>query len=313
MRAVVKALRTASAARGGVGAATRRRWGGRPHDGFALAIYSAGTRAGAMRVDCHVHLNDYHTVESAPTHENVRRLAEQMDKHALDHCMVLTSYLVNEDRPSAQRVLELVGGDPRIHVVEGVPVTGAPEWDAIEERLRARRTWGLKIYPGYEHAYPSDPAFEPVYRLAARHRVPVMVHTGDTYARHAKLKFAHPLEVDEVAVDHPDVQFVLCHMGNPWFRDAAEVIYKNQNVSADISGLVLEEFTAPLEKMMREDLEHAILYTGDPDKILFGTDWPLVRMAPYLRFVEQLQIEPEHRAMLMGENAARLFRLPRPA
>ena len=61
---------------------------------------------------------------------------------------------------------------------------------------------------------------------------------------------------------------------------------------------------------MREDLEETILYTGDPDSILYGTDWPLVRMGPYMRFVEQLQLEPEQRAKLMGGNAARLFRIP---
>ena len=46
--------------------------------------------------------------------------------------------------------------------------------------------------------------------------MPVFFHTGDTYSPEAKLKFAHPLGVDEVAVDHPDVKFVLCHLGNPW-------------------------------------------------------------------------------------------------
>lgn len=264
-----------------------------------------------MRVDCHVHLNDYHVGESAPTEQNVLRLREQLDKHRLDHCMVLTSYLVNEDRPSAARVLELVDEDPRIHVVEGVGVTTqAVDWEAVEERLRQRRTWGLKIYPGYEHVYPNDRAFDEVYALAAKHRVPVMVHTGDTYARHAKLKYAHPLHVDDVAVDHPDVQFIVCHLGNPWFRDTAELIYKNPNVSADISGLVLEAFTAPLERMMRKGLEEVILFSGEPDKILYGTDWPLVRMAPYLRFVEHLKMQPEHHALLMGKNAARLFRIP---
>jgi uncharacterized protein len=263
-------------------------------------------------VDCHVHLNDYHADRRAPTEEHLARLRAQMDKHGLDHCMVLTSYLVNTERPSAKRLLDLMADDPRLHVVEGLGVT-APEpvdWEAVGQRLRDRLTLGLKIYPGYEHVYPTDKAFLPAIELAAKHRVPIMIHTGDTYAPRGKLKYAHPLHVDEVAVDHPDVDFIICHMGNPWFRDTAEIIYKNQNVHADISGLVLEQFTAPLEKMMREDLEEVILYTGDPDSILYGTDWPLVSMGAYLRFVEQLNLEAEHREALMGKNAARIFRLP---
>jgi predicted TIM-barrel fold metal-dependent hydrolase len=53
--------------------------------------------------------------------------------------------------------------------------------------------------------------------------------------------------MDEVAVDHGDVRFVLAHLGNPWLIDAAEVIFKNPNVWADLSGLLVgtaEQFQA---------------------------------------------------------------------
>lgn len=264
-----------------------------------------------MIIDSHVHLNNYHLSDDAPTPELVRRLRDQMEKWQLDHCMVLTSYTVNPDRPSAAHVLDLLAKDPRIHVIEGISVAGdqPTDWEGIGARLRDGGTLGLKIYPGYEHVYPFDRAFHPAFDLAARHRVPVLVHTGDTYAPKGKLKYAHPLHVDDIAVDFPDVNFVVCHLGNPWFHDTAELMYKNQNVYADISGLVLEEFSAPLEEYMREEVREVILYSGEPDKLLFGTDWPLVRMGPYLRFVEQMPLEPEQRSMLLGDNAARLFRL----
>lgn len=263
-------------------------------------------------IDCHVHLNNYHETERAPTEENIQRLRDQMDKWHLDHVIVLSSYRVNEDRPSAARLSELLGGDPRIHLVEGLGVTAdAPiDWAGVDDRLKKGLTKGLKIYPGYEHAYPTDSLFVPVIELAGKYKVPVMVHTGDTYAPSAKLKFAHPLHVDELCVDYPGVDFVICHCGNPWFRDTAEIVYKNENAYADISGLVLEEFTTPVEAYMREELEDLLLYAGDPHSFLFGTDWPLVRMGPYLRFVENLDLAPEHRRMLLAENAASLFRIP---
>lgn len=264
-----------------------------------------------MLIDCHVHLNNYHEEDHAPTEAHLARLREQMEKWKLDHCLVLTSYTVNQDRPSAQRLLTLIERDPRIHLVEGLGVTGKEpvDWQTVEERLRDRLTVGLKLYPGYEHLYPNDARFRPAIELAGRYKVPIMIHSGDTFAPRAKLKYAHPLEIDELAVDFPDVQFIVCHLGNPWFRDTAELIYKNANVHADISGLTLEEFSDPMESFMRDQLRELILYTGDPDSILFGTDWPLVRMGPYLRFVEHLALEPEHHQKLMGENARRLFRI----
>lgn len=265
-----------------------------------------------MIVDCHTHLNRYDGQHSGTSDELLKRLKAEMDQWHVEHAFILTSYKVSPERPSADEVLAAIGDDPRLHVVEGVNVTSATptRWDEVERRLKGGRVVGLKLYPGYEHAYPTDPRFQPAIELAGRYKVPVMVHCGDTYAPRAKLKYAHPLHVDDLAVDYPDINFVICHLGNPWFMDTAEIIYKNSNAHADISGLVLEEFSAPLEAYMSEELEELLLYSGERDSLLYGTDWPLVRMGPYLRFVEKLGLEPEARAMLMGGNAARIFRLP---
>ena len=69
-----------------------------------------------------------------------------------------------------------------------------------------------------------------VYELAIEFDVPVMFHSGDTYTPKGKVRFAHPLHIDDVAVDFPDLKIVICHVGNPWIRDCMEVVYKNANV-----------------------------------------------------------------------------------
>jgi predicted TIM-barrel fold metal-dependent hydrolase len=53
-----------------------------------------------------------------------------------------------------------------------------------------------------------------------------MIHCGDTFATNAKLKYAYPLNVDEVATDNPDLKIIICHLGNPWILDCQEVLYK---------------------------------------------------------------------------------------
>lgn len=265
-------------------------------------------------IDCHVHLNTYGAIEPMDIPGKIQRLREQMDKWNLDHVVVLTSYLANDDRPTAEQIIPHLAQEERIHLVEGLGVTkpGGVDWLGIEERLKSKKTKGLKIYPGYEPLYPTDPAFRPAIELCGRYDVPLMIHSGDTYAPRAKLKFAHPLIIDELCVDYPAVKFVICHCGNPWFRDTAEILYKNDNAYADISGLALEEFTVPLEAYMREELEHLLVFAGEPQRILYGTDWPLVRMGPYLRFVENIKLPPEYRSMLLSENAARLFKIDLP-
>ena len=137
------------------------------------------------------------------------------------------------------------GGDPEhLRRVEAVVASG---------RVRA-----LKAYLGYLHFAPTDPGYRPYYELAERRRLPVFFHTGDTYSPRARLCFARPLPIDDVAVDHPKACFILAHLGNPWLTDAAEVVYKNLNVWADLSGFVVggpEAFAgADRQEMLSETL-----------------------------------------------------------
>jgi hypothetical protein len=91
----------------------------------------------------------------------------------------------------------------------------------IESGLRTGKYGCLKIYLGYVHRYASDPLYDPFYKLAEKYDVAVVFHTGDTASTRAKLKYADPLTIDEVAVDHPKVRFVIAHCGNPWIESAA--------------------------------------------------------------------------------------------
>lgn len=265
-----------------------------------------------LLIDTHVHLNNYHESERRPTAENVQILFSEMDALGVDHAVVITSYKVNQDRPSAEEVLELLAGDPRATIVEGLRWRGEERTDlfTLEERIQAGIVKGIKLYPGYD-LYPiNDPSLESVFRIAAKHEVPVMIHTGDTYSRTAKVRMAHPLLVDDVAVDHPDVKIVMCHLGNPWFQDAAEVLYKNDNVFADISGLTLGTFTYEFERYVAMRLKEMILYMGDPGKqLMYGSDWPLVEMGPYLKFLEELDFSPEDYERIAWQTAAELFKI----
>lgn len=263
-------------------------------------------------IDVHVHLNNYHESTRRPTEENVRDLFLKMEEIGIDHAVVITSYRVDLDRPSVEEIVELLADDPRITVVEGLRWRGDARTDLfhLEERIRDGIVRGIKLYPGYDHYPINDPSLETVFRVAEKHDVPVMIHTGDTYSKTAKVRMAHPLLVDDIAVDYPNVKFVMCHLGNPWFQDAAEVLYKNDNVFADISGLVLGEFTYDFERYVAMRLKDMITYMGDPGRqIMYGSDWPLVQMKPYVKLLHELDFTDEQLENVAWRTAARLFKL----
>ena len=89
---------------------------------------------------------------------------------------------------------------------------------------------GMKIYAGYYHVDVTDSLYDPVYKLAKKYDKTIVVHTGETFSDRGLLKYSHPLRIDELAVTHPDMQIVACHMGVPWVFDACEVVAKNPNV-----------------------------------------------------------------------------------
>ncbi len=264
-----------------------------------------------MIVDCHVHLNNYEE-ERVPTLDKcIERLELSMRRNRIDISLILTSYTVTNGRPSTRTVVTALRDKPYLSVVAGLDYFSFAPDDLRElaEYVQAGKLCGLKLYPGYQPFYPSDPKWRPAYEFAGEHRLPVMIHTGDTYSPKGKLKYAHPLNVDEAAVDFPDVNFVICHLGNPWIRDCMEVVYKNANVFTDISGLTLGAFEDRFEVFMRRQVQEMLVYGVEPDAVLFGTDWPISSMESYLEFMKSLSIPERDRTKIMATNALDLFHL----
>lgn len=183
-------------------------------------------------------------------------------------------------------------------------------WELMEENLKRPDCVGIKLYPGYSSIYITDPAYEPVYELAEKYGKPVAVHMGQTAGPRGYLKYSHPLTMDEAAVRHPGVQFVMCHFGNPWLMDAAAVVEKNDNVAADLSGLLEGKLCMPdyfrKQRGYLDALKTWIAYCDDYEKFMFGTDWPLANYGDYIELTRWL-IPEEEWDQVFFRNALRIY------
>ena len=261
-----------------------------------------------------------------PLQGMVHRLEEEMTAGKVDFAfgMGLLGGTI-ADPLGISRTLQLCDMVPRLRAV-GVadPRQTEPGFlKAVEAQIDKNRNKivAFKAYLGYLHFGPEDPAYVPYYKLAEKYDLPVIVHTGDNWSTTAKVKYAHPLRMDEVAVDFPHVRFVLAHFGNPWLVDAAEVLFKNdKNVWADLSGLFVgsvNEIQALLGEagipdsatgLAFSDLKKAMAYVGDYKKFVYGSDWPLAPMASYRRLIESL-IPKQHHQDVFRNNAGRVFKV----
>lgn len=185
-----------------------------------------------------------------------------------------------------------------------------PDFQAIEKGLKDKSYGCIKVYLGYVHQFASDPKYRPLYELARKYKVPVVFHTGDTYDIDGKLKYADPLTLDEIAVDYRDVNFVIAHLGNPWIQSAAEVAYKNPNVYVEVSALMVGDMDElPPEKVdefVVKPVAWAFGYIENPKKLMFGTDWPITRIEPYVRAVKKA-VPREHWQAVFHDNAKQVF------
>lgn len=166
------------------------------------------------------------------------------------------------------------------------------ELDKIEAALKNEKTAGIKIYAGYYPYNVYEKIYEPVYELADAYNLPVVIHSGDTYSERGLLKYSHPLNIDELAVTHRRINFIIAHFGDPWIMDTAEIIRKNHNVFADLSGLIVGDAVNVKrfadERLFAEHIKRGLVYADNYNKVLFGSDWPLVQIKPFIEFIKML-------------------------
>ena len=264
-------------------------------------------------IDAHFHFADFPGFDElaiAPGHENTAEHLEKEYKRLGIVCGIVmgnkTLSLEGHHYPPFMRYC--IGLD-RFAVEED----HEKQLALVEAHLKRPDCVGLKLYPGYNHFYVYDKVMDPFFALAAAYHKPVAIHTGLTATDNALLKYSHPFTLDEAAVRHPDVQLVMCHIGNPLLESAIAVLEKNQNVAVDLSGL-LEGRIGDMDRFLKENhwyidtLKGWLVYLNAWDRVLFGTDWPLPNLEEYITLTKAIVPEP-YWEDVFWKNAARIYHL----
>ncbi|WP_423206508.1 amidohydrolase [Paracoccus yeei] len=166
---------------------------------------------------------------------------------------------------------------------------------------------GFKFHPTMQGFYPNDHTAYPLYEAIAEAGLPALFHTGQTGVgagmrggNGMRLKYSNPMHLDDVAVDFPDMPIVLAHPSFPWQDEALAVATHKPNVWIDLSGWRPKYFPPILVRYADTLLR---------DRVLFGSDWPMIAPEGWLEEFEALPIKPENRPGILKGNAARLLGL----
>lgn len=166
---------------------------------------------------------------------------------------------------------------------------------------------GFKLHPPLQQFHANDPEVYPFYEVINEAKLPVIFHTGHSGigtgqrgGGGVRLKYGNPMDIDDVAVDFPDMPIIMAHPSFPWQDEAISVCLHKPQVYIDLSGWSPKYFSPTLVQYANTLLKH---------KVLFGSDYPLIAPDRWLADFEKIAIKDEVRPLILKENALRLFGL----
>jgi predicted TIM-barrel fold metal-dependent hydrolase len=166
---------------------------------------------------------------------------------------------------------------------------------------------GFKFHPNTQAFWPNDRDFYPLYAVIEKAGLISLFHSGTTGigagmpgGGGVKLKYSQPMAVDDVAADFPGMNIILAHPSFPWQEEALAIAVHKPNVYIDLSGWSPKYFPEILVQYINTRLR---------DKMLFGSDYPLITPDRWLDDFAKLPIRDEVRPLVLKENAARLLGL----
>ena len=190
------------------------------------------------------------------------------------------------------------------------PNKGGRAIDEAKRLIRDYNVRGFKFHPNLQAFFPNDPSVYPLYEVIAEAGIPALFHTGHSGIGSGapggggiRLKYSNPMYVDDVAVDFPELKIVLAHPSFPWQDEAISVALHKEQVYIDLSGWSPKYFPPQLVRYANTLLR---------ERVLFGSDYPLLTPDRWLADFEELDVKPEVRPLILKENAARLLGLTRP-
>lgn len=192
----------------------------------------------------------------------------------------------------------------------------------LEEAIVELGLKALKLYPpcGF---FPFDPVCLPLYDKCLELGVPVVFHTALVGFPHVP-RFAHPLNIGDVQARYPSLPIVFAHAGYPvWAEEVMELVAHHPDSHLDISNwnAMTDRNPDGLVRLLIEMRDtvgaHRMLFASDH---LGGRRFSgsRSRLAHWVNFMQELPdraaklgltVSSEEMALIMGENARRVYKL----
>lgn len=174
---------------------------------------------------------------------------------------------------------------------------------AVRELRRAVRKLGfkaLRVVPWLWKLPPNDKLYYPLYVECIELGIPFCTQVGHTGPLMPSETGRPVPYLDEVALTFPELRIVAGHIGHPWTDEMIGVAWKHDNVWIDTSAYLPVYYPAQLVHFLR---------TYGQDKVMFGSNFPQLRLDKCTEQVGAMDLPEDIRRKLLFENARRVFKL----
>ena len=246
------------------------------------------------------------TLDGVSNEEMLRR----MDSAGIERAFLIASKVGRFGHPHCYHIPYSMVADAvrrypdRFYALAGLdPFEGMNGVRALERAVRDDGFIGAHFYPHWYELAPDHAKWYPFYAKCVELDIPVQMQVGQSmiYDPDYPLKsVGRPITLDAVACDFPELKLVGIHVGIPWADEMIAMAWKHKNVYIGCD--------AHSPKYWPESFVRFINSYGQ-DKVMFGTDFPVLDFERTRAEIEALGLRPEVKQKLFRDNAVNVYKL----
>lgn len=267
-------------------------------------------QSGQTGVDEHF-LNQVRFPEELRSGVPIETYLEKMDRAGIQRSLLIAvragdMRVKGSFEISYERVAEMCQKYPdRFSGLAGVdPTRGMQSLRDLEQAVEEYGFVGAHLYPHWFGLAPDQARYYPLYAKCCELDIPIMMQVGHClrYQRKRILpSVGRPITLDQIAIDFPELVLIGIHIGYPWTEEMISVAWKHENVYIGSDAYAPRHWPEPFIHFIN---------TWGKDKVVFGTDWPVIDPERATKEINELQLRPISKQNLLRDTALRIFRLP---
>lgn len=265
-----------------------------------------------MIIDAHVHISIFDNNASS-LREAFDLLLVEMEKKGIGAAIIIPDNIEGSDNiADLDKAIELIGNRKNLFLLGSPQIIqkGSSEIEKYRKLMEKGRIKGIKFFPGHDPYFPTDERCLPYYELCQEVDVPVLFHTGENSGDSECAKWNDPKYIVEVAQKYPELKVIITHYYWPKLEYCYEITKDVPNIYFELAALAdteVIEKSGGIEKV-KEILRKTI--ADRPDKVIFGTDWPICKIEEHIELVKSLGLNGDVEAGISWGNAVSAYKLP---